>query len=59
MKKPQLKSMKPSGDGKATMERAQGKGRGTGVNKGMVKESVPQVVAENRYGRPTQKQRMG
>lgn len=54
MKKP----MRPSGDGKPTKERDQGKGRGTGINKGMVKESIPQVVMKNRYGKPTQTQKM-
>ena len=58
MKKPSMKPMRPSGDGKPTKERDQGKGRGTGINKGMVKESIPQVVKKNRYGKPTQTQKM-
>jgi hypothetical protein len=53
MKKPSMsKSNKP------TMERDQGSIKGSGVNKKMVKESIPQVVAKNRYGRPTQSQKM-
>lgn len=34
------------------------KGGKTGVNKPVVKAAVPQKVAENRYGNPTQKQRL-
>lgn len=52
------KLMNPSGKGK--MERPQGKpkGRASGVNKGVTKESVPQVVARNSVGVPTQRQKM-
>jgi hypothetical protein len=52
MKKPASKTTKP------TKEREQGSIKGSGINKGMVKESVPQVVARNRYGRPSQTQKM-
>ncbi len=58
MKKPTVSPMKPSGDGKPTPERPQGSIKGSGINRGMVKESVPQVVARNTYGRPTQTQKM-
>lgn len=55
MKAPKM----PAKDGKAHKERSQGgKGRASGVNKPAVKESVPQVVARETYGKPTQKQRM-
>ena len=50
MKKPHMTKGKP--------ERPQGKGRASGVNKPVEKASVPQVVAENRYGRPGQRQKM-
>jgi hypothetical protein len=53
VKKPTMKT-----DAKPTMERDQGSIKGTGINKKMVKESVPQVVAKNRYGRPSQTQKM-
>ena len=43
---------------KPTKERDQGKGRGTGINKGMVKESIPQVVMRNTQGIPTSRQKM-
>ena len=48
MKKPKM-MMKPK---VKAAERPQGKpkGRASGINKPMVKASVPQVVAENRYG---------
>lgn len=52
MKKPNSKSTP------ATKERDQGSIKGSGINKPMVKESVPQVVARNTYGLPTQKQKM-
>lgn len=58
------KTMKPGGKmksgGKATMERAQGKPKAlaSGVNKPVMKESVPQVVARNTQGIPTQRQKM-
>lgn len=40
-----------------TRERDQGSIKGSGINKPMVKESVNQVVARNKYGNitPTQK----
>ena len=41
-----------------TQERDQGRIGGTGINKPIVKEPVEQVVMKNRYGRPTQTQRM-
>ena len=52
------KTMKPAGKGK--MERPQGKpkGRASGINAPVVKESVPQVVARNTQGIPTQRQKM-
>ena len=55
MKKPMMK--KP---GKPTMERPQGKpkGRASGVNKEVEKQSIPQVVARNTIGMPTQRQKM-
>lgn len=34
------------------------KGGKTGVNKKVTKESVPQRVAENRYGQPTPRQKL-
>lgn len=46
------------GDGHATKEKAQGRGRGSGVNKAVDKASVPQVVAKTTYGKPTQRQKM-
>ena len=58
MKKPSMKPMRPSGDGKPTKERDHGKGSGTGINKGMVKESIPQVVMRNTQGIPTSRQKM-
>jgi hypothetical protein len=39
-------------------EKPQGKIGGSGVNKKVVKESVPQVIAKVKIGVPTQKQRM-
>jgi len=48
----------PSNTTKPTMERSQGSIKGSGINKGMKKESIPQVVARNTYGRPTQTQKM-
>ena len=48
MKKP----MKHAGKGKT--ERPQGKIKGSGINKKMDKASIPQVVAENKYGRQSQ-----
>ncbi len=56
MKKPTMMKTKVK-----TPERPQGKpkGRASGVNKPVEKPSIPQVVAENRYGRPTQRQKMG
>jgi hypothetical protein len=48
----------PKGDGKPTMERDQGRIGGTGINKSMVKEPVPQVVMKNTYGKPTQTQKL-
>ena len=54
MKKPTPKT-DPS---KGTKERDQGSIKGSGINKGMVKESIPQVVARNTYGRPSQTQKM-
>jgi hypothetical protein len=55
MKKP---AMMKSGKGK--MERPQGKpkGRASGVNKAVTKQSIPQVVARNTQGIPTQRQKM-
>lgn len=53
MKAPKMSKATPP-----TRERDQGSIRGSGVNKPMVKESIPQVVAVNRYGLPTQKQRL-
>ena len=55
MKKPAM--MK---GGKGKMERPQGrpKARASGVNKPVVKESIPQVVARNTQGIPTQRQKM-
>lgn len=41
-----------------TRERDQGSIRGSGVNKPMVKEDVPQVVMRNTYGKPTQTQKL-
>ena len=41
---------------KPTMERDQGSIRGSGINKGMQKAEIPQVIAHNTYGKPTQKQ---
>jgi hypothetical protein len=43
---------------KPTMERDQGHIKGSGINKGMVKGEIPQVIAHNTYGRPTQTQKM-
>lgn len=45
-------------DGKGTREKPQGHGKGSGVNKAVTKESVPQRVAHNTYGQPTQKQKL-
>lgn len=55
MKKPKMKHATP-----AKMERPQGKpaGRASGVNKPVEKESVPQVVARNEYGKPSQRQKL-
>lgn len=55
MKKPMSK-MK---GGKATMEKPQGKAKGSGVNKAMPQPAIPQVVAKVRYGKPSQKQPLG
>lgn len=52
MKKPESKTTPP------TKERDQGSIKGSGINKPMVKEPIPQVVAKNTYGRPTQTQKM-
>lgn len=55
MKKPMMHKA-----GKAKMERPQGKkGMASGVNKPIQKVSVPQVVARNTFGSPTQRQKMG
>ena len=48
----------PGGATKPTMERDQGSIKGSGINKPMVKEEIPQVVAKNTYGKPTQTQKM-
>ena len=51
----------PRGATKPTMERDQGSIRGSGVNKiatDMKPPEVPQVVARNVYGRPTQTQKL-
>lgn len=50
---------KMSKGGKATSEKPQGKIKGSGVNKAMPKNSVPQTVAKNTYGNPGQKRPMG
>lgn len=39
-------------------EKPQGRIKGSGVNKRVEKESVPQVIAKVKMGVPTQKQRM-
>lgn len=52
MKKPM------KGDGHATKEKPQGKGKATGVNKPAEKASIPQVVAKTTYGKPSQRQKM-
>lgn len=41
-----------------TKERPQGKIKGSGINKPMQAEKVPQVEAKVTYGRPTQTQKM-
>lgn len=38
-------------------ERDQGSIKGSGINKPMVKESIPQRVARNTYGQPTPTQK--
>lgn len=53
MKKPMSKGTR------ATSEKPQGKIKGSGVNKAMPKNSVPQVVARNTYGNPGTKRPMG
>lgn len=54
------KQAPPKGGGKGTRERPQGGSakRASGVNKPVTKESVPNVVADNTYGKPSQRQRM-
>jgi hypothetical protein len=42
----------------ATKEKAQGRIKGTGVNKPVHRETVPQVKAGTTYGRPTQTQKL-
>lgn len=39
-------------------EKPQGRIKGSGVNKAVVKESVPQVIAKVKAGVPTQRQKM-
>jgi hypothetical protein len=44
---------------KTTKEKAgAGKPKGTGINKPVVKESVPQVVAKTKVGKISQKQKL-
>lgn len=50
MKRPKMKS------NPAVKEKP--KGAKSGVNKKVTKESVPQRVAENRYGQPTPRQKL-
>lgn len=52
-----MKTKAKGGDGKGTAEKPQGKIKGTGVNKAVVKESIPQVVARTTYGKIGQKQK--
>lgn len=47
---------KAKGDGHRTAEKP--KGGKTGVNKPVEKASIPQVVSNVRYGKPTQRQKM-
>lgn len=44
--------------GKTTKEKPQGKIKGSGVNKPAVPAKVPQVDMKNRYGKPTQTQKL-
>lgn len=53
-----MKAKASKGGGKATMEKPQGRGKGSGVNAPMVKAKIPQVRPGVTVGEPTQKQKM-
>lgn len=53
-----MKAPAKAAGGKRIAEKPRGKGKGTGINAKVEKESVPQRVARTTYGQPTPRQKL-